>query len=435
MPLPIQRLRCAESLALAAEDKAVFGRYLESRGLTPDIWDFFSNLASLSTPEESFFYVKVFDADELIGLAVISRVEHYNPYYALHSRLRRFGILKTILTVSRLFGRNVMYCAMSEILRASLDGPCFFIDPVYRTRVQESIASRLCSKPDASYVVVMDASQDRHVYESTGFAAFPYCSNAWIDTTNYKSLDACSTQHSRTRKKIARFRRKPDVAVEIHAGRVAEGDLEAIRNSLACSATNTRTVIPFEHFIDTRVLATEAFSLDSYLHVLIRIGGTLVGSTTFKKCGRHLGGIFGGFDRNYTYDTPIYELVMVSVLEYALVNGFERIHFGIVNNYTKARLTDSYESLDFHFYSRIWLYRKFQRWFSPIWTPHELHQLERKALHGGKFRMSMRRRSTQAVPRADSLLTTDPLRHARPNPRKGPWDARQDREREEENQR
>lgn len=373
-------LRCSEAGQLTEQEMATFAVYLAEQGLAPNLWDFFTDLIRLGTREESFFFLKVMAGEQLVGVATVARVEQYNPYRALGSQWRRFRFLEKMLRLSRLFGRNVMYCAMSEILCANLDGPVFCVDVAWREPVKTAVAKYLRTKRDAAYVVVMDASEDSDTYQAAGFTAFPYCSSTWIDAGSYRSIDEYLARHSRTRKKLARFQRRQEVRVEVLLGTLEEGDKPALRKCLASSADNTRSVIPFQGFFDAHILDTEAYRAESYLHILVRMNGILVGFTTFKRCGRRLGAILGGFDRAYTYDNPIYDLVMVTALDHALANGYDRVYFGILNNFTKARLTDGYGPLGFYFYSKFWLYRMLQRGLHFVWTPHELHQLERRAL-------------------------------------------------------
>ncbi len=373
-------LRCSEADYLTEQEKAVFAGYLAEQGLAFNLWDFFTDLVHLGTAGEGFFFLKVMAGEQLVGVATVARVEPYNPYRALGSQWRRFRILEKMLRLSRLFGRNVMYCAMSEILCANLDGPVVSVDTGWREPVKTAVARYLRAKKDAAYVVIMDAEKDKAGYLAAGFTAFPYCSSTWIDAGGYQSLDGYLAQHNRTRKKLARFKRRQEVRVEIRQGMLDEADKPALQKCLASSADNTRSVIPFQGFFDAHILDTEAYRSESYLHILVRLNGVLVGFTTFKRCGHHLGAILGGFDRAYTYDNPIYDLIMVTALEYALANGYDRIYFGILNNFTKARLTDSYEPLGFYFYSKFRLYRMLQRRLYFIWTPHELHQLEVRAL-------------------------------------------------------
>ncbi len=380
MDAPNPPLRCEDSKVLADEEKSRFADALAARELDIGVFEFFEDLARRSTDAERFFFVKVFDDSGLVGVGLVSRVEHYNPYHALNTRYRRFRVLEPLLRVSRVFGGNVMYCAMNEILGANLDGPVYCRDESRRDTVKAAIAAHLKNKPDAAYVVVIDDVDDEAVYRGRGYAAFPYCSGASIRASRYTSIDDYFAVHNRTRKKLAKFRRRQPVTVEVTRGAVGDDVREAMGRCLVSSARSTRSVIPFQGFFDRHILDTEPFRREAYVHILVRLDGTLAGFSTFRQCGRRLGGILGGFDRRYTRDAPVYDLLVASALEYALTEGLESVHFGIVNNYTKARLTDSFDPLRFYFWSNNWLYRKLQRWLYFVWTPHELHAFERQAL-------------------------------------------------------
>jgi hypothetical protein len=369
--------RCKEDTSLTTVEKDAFREYLQKQHLQLNIWDFFEQLKKFSTAMESFFFIKVYTGSSLVGLGIFSRVENYNLFNSFNSKIRRYAFLEKFLSLSRFFSRGAMYCAMSEILCVNITEPFFYKDLSLKDRVKGSIISYLKQKKDALIVAIMDSSNDKQIYMDADYNVFPYPSNSWIDVTNYDSVSEYYTKHNRTRKNIAKYKKRHDIRVDIQSGVVPETNILDMKRCLSSSAKNTRSVLPFQNLFNRHVFETEAFSSDKYVHIMIRMDDIFVGFTTFKRCDKHLGGILGGFDRNYTWNNPIYDLLIVSALEYALQGGFKRICLGIVNNLTKFRLTDTYENLNLYFHSRNFIYRTIIKKLYPFMSMYEMYMLEK----------------------------------------------------------
>jgi hypothetical protein len=69
-------------------------------------------------------------------------------------------------------------------------------------------------------------------------------------------------------------------------------------------------------------------------------------------------GVLGEINREYCQRNYVYEGVIVASLDYAIKNNIERIHYSLIDNYTKLRLIDSLEPCDRQISSRAGHLRK-----------------------------------------------------------------------------
>ena len=67
--------RCRQDTSLTEAEKSVFAGHLERHELSDNIWDLFAEWVARSTSRVSFFYLKVYLDQELIGLALFLKVK------------------------------------------------------------------------------------------------------------------------------------------------------------------------------------------------------------------------------------------------------------------------------------------------------------------------------------------------------------------------
>ncbi len=53
----------------------------------------------------------------------------------------------------------------------------------------------------------------------------------------------------------------------------------------------------------------------------------IAGFHTFQISGSHMGGVLGGFNREYSKNNYIYERVIVASLNYAIKNSIKKVHY------------------------------------------------------------------------------------------------------------
>jgi hypothetical protein len=151
---------------------------------------------------------------------------------------------------------------------------------------------------------------------------------------------------------------------------------------VACSVEHSRVNNPCQRFFEDNIFATEAYRSDDYVHVLVRVGDTIAGFHTFLHCGRNLGGVLGGFDRDHTRNSFPYERVIVGSLAYAVEHSIDRVHYSLIDNLTKLRLVGEREPCGLYFWSRSRAKRKLFELTYRFGDIHQLSLLEGRAPNG-----------------------------------------------------
>jgi hypothetical protein len=130
--------------------------------------------------------------------------------------------------------------------------------------------------------------------------------------------------------------------------------IECLRHSIDNSKMNT----PFQKIFEEKIKDTELFSSEKYLFINIRINNKIVGFTNYIISGSNMAAIIGGYNRNFTRNNYIYERLFVKSLEHAINSGITRLSYGMVDNFTKLRLTGSFDPVSMYFYSSNLILRK-----------------------------------------------------------------------------
>jgi len=118
------------------------------------------------------------------------------------------------------------------------------------------------------------------------------------------------------------------------------------------------------------------------------VEGVIGGFHTFQISGADMGGVLGGFNRDYTRNNYLYERVIAASLDYAIQNNLKRIHYSLIDNQTKLRLVDCLEPCALYFYSRNALNRKVFAMTYRFNDIFKVHMLERSSPTGMQVRRS-----------------------------------------------
>jgi hypothetical protein len=153
-----------------------------------------------------------------------------------------------------------------------------------------------------------------------------------------------------------------------------------MRDCLDCSIENSRIRTPCQEFFEDNIFETEVFDSGKYVHIVVRVDGTIAGFHTFLVSGSNMGGVLGGFHRAYSRKNFVYERVIVASLDYAIQNQIDRVNYSLIDNYTKLRLVTSLEPCGLYFYSRSPLSRFVFKSTFRFNDVHELHLLEERGL-------------------------------------------------------
>jgi hypothetical protein len=368
-------IRCSEEPVLTSEEKRRFTAFFRKFGLSEDIFIFFESLVALSTDEERFSFVKALSGDELVGLAMFARITGHNLFNSLNSRLRKYTFLEKLGRVMA----STVYFSMHAVSSPGLPRSFLYTDESLRDGVNEAILSWVKEKRDVDTVIIFDSAREWEVYSNSSFLCLPFSSDSWLDVSRYETVDDYLSLHKPTRKKLARFRKRKNVEVETYHGEVPEEIMKGMVACLLCSYRHSKGLLPVQDFFNANLLRTALFESDRFIHFVIRVDGHIAGFSTRLLCGESLIGIIGGYNRELSGRSPVYDFMIATTLEFCIRNDYKRLVFGVVDNHTKARLMDSFREQKFYFYSRNPLLRLLMKHAYRFLSAHDLHRIDAQA--------------------------------------------------------
>jgi len=242
--------------------------------------------------------------------------------------------------------------------------------------IMKAFLAYLKNEKEADMVIVVDTSIHDDIYQTEGFLKYPSSSEAWLDATRYKDISEYLAEHRSLKKNLAR--RRKDVTSEVQQGPVSDPDRKQMKSCVECSVENSRVNTPCQKFFEDNIFETDVFNSHKYVHFLVRVDGTIAGFHTFQVSGSDMGGVLGGFNRDYSQKSFAYERVIVASLDYAIKNNIKRVHYSLIDNYTKLRLIDSVEPCGLYFYSGSPLKRKMFKLTNRFGDIHRLYLLEKQ---------------------------------------------------------
>lgn len=366
-------LVCRRASGLTPADKEVFAGDLERRGLADNVWDLFAEWVDRGTAEVAFFYLKVYSGAELLGLGMFVQIKPFD-LRASYSRLRKAGVLNKIGALISGLSRNCVVVSFRNLITSNHTRPFFFREPDIERAAMGAMLSHLMADKQADMVTIVDTASHQARYEEAGFAAYPSSSEAWFDVTRYQDVAEYLALHRSLRKNLKR--RPSRVAVEVRKGLLSEDELEQVAACVGCSVQHSLVANPCQRFFEDHIFATEVFRSNKYLHILVRVDGTIAGFHTFQVSGTSMGGVLGGFNRQLSRNNYPYERVIVASLDHAIRNRMRRIHYSLVDNQTKLRLVDLREPCGLYFHSSSPMNRAVFRRTFQYNDVHALWQLE-----------------------------------------------------------
>ncbi|MBT3220955.1 MAG: hypothetical protein HN348_17865 [Proteobacteria bacterium] len=347
--------RCSHDTSLSKEEKALFSGYLQRHGLSDNIWDLFEEWVSRSTPEVGFFYLKVHDGADLVGLGLFLRIKPFDLRTS-YAKLRGSGFPSKLGGAISALTNNCVYLSFRNLITSNLSRPFFCRDTEMEQEVLGAMLRSLRGQSDADMVSIVDTALHDDLYRQEGFTKYPSSSEAYLDVTKYTDISQYLGEHRSLKKNLAR--RKKRVQTEIEAGPVSKVDRQEMMACVECSAGLSRVNNPCQQFFEDNIWDTDVFNSDKYLHIRVRVDGRIAGFHIFQVCGSRMGGVLGGFNRDYTRNNFVYERVIVASLDYAIQEHLERVQYSLVDNQTKLRLVESREPCGLYFYSSSRLNRK-----------------------------------------------------------------------------
>jgi hypothetical protein len=375
-------------MTLAEQEKKAFAKHLQQQGLSDNVWDLFGEWVARSTRQVSFFYLKVFKDDELVGLGLFVKIKPYD-LRASYAWLRSGTWLSRLVGGLAALGNSCVYISFRNLITSNLTRPFFYREPATANDVMRAILAYLKNEKEADMVIIVDTLIHDEVYQAEEFVKYPCPSEAWLDATRYEDVSQYLDEHRNLKKNLSR--KKKVVASEVQPGPVSDTDKEQMMTCVECSVENSRINTPCQKFFEENIFDTDVVNSNKYLHVLIRVNGKIAGFHTFQVSGSDMGGVLGGFNRDCSQKSFAYERVIVASLDYAIKNNIKRVHYSLIDNHTKLRLVNSLEPCGLYFYSRRPLNRKIFKLTSRLGDIHQLYLLEQQ----GK-RESTRRESVKS---------------------------------------
>lgn len=381
----MNNIYCKKEMSLADQEKKVFSDYLDQQEIAMNIWDLFHEWVSLSNEKVEFFYLKVYQNEHVIGLGLFLKINSFDMRTS-YSRLRKNVFFNTITKVLSSLGRKCIYLSLRNLITANICRPFFYSSPEVEDVVMDAILTYLKSEKGADMVSIIDTKDKGRYYENAGLREYLCPSEAWFDVKQYSDISEYLKKHRSLKRNIKR--RKNKVKNEIFIGPVTENDKNQLKACLDCSIENTRVYNPSQKFFEDNMFNTDVFNSKDYVHIVVRVGENIAGFHTFKISGACMGGVLGGFNRKYSRNNYVYERIIVASLDYAIQHNLKRVHYSLIDNFTKLRLVDSREPCSLFFYSRNPINRfAFKRTFK-FNDLYELYRLENQLNPKNKIKKS-----------------------------------------------
>ncbi len=373
----MKNINCKKDISLTKQEKAVFSRYLDQQKLSSNIWDLFQEWIVLSDSKVKFFYLKVYQNDQLIGLGLFLKINSFDLRTS-YSILRKNAFFNTITLVLSLLSRKCLYVCLRNLITANISRPFFYKEFEMESVVMNAILTYLKQEKNADMVSIIDTKSNDSHYEIAGFHKYPCPSESWFDVKKYADISEYLKKHKSLKKNISR--KKNIITYEIFAGPVSEFDKEAIKACLDCSIENSRAYNPTQKFFEDNIFKADVFDSYNYVHIVVRVDQKIAGFHTFKVSGLNMGGVLGGFNRKFSRKNYVYERIIVASLDYAIRNNIKRVHYSLIDNFTKLRLIDSIEPCNLFFYSRNPINRILFKYTFKHSDVFKLHLLETQGL-------------------------------------------------------
>jgi hypothetical protein len=373
----MQNVHCKKDTSLTKEEKDVFIDHLTQEGLSHNIWDIFEEWVGRSASKVKFFYLKVYQDNELIGLGLFLKIKPFD-LSASYSKLRKNALIKKIISVISFLNNDCVYISFRNLITSNITRPFFYREPAMNDIVMKAILTYLKEEKEADMVTIVDTSINENHYKKAGFDIYPSSSEAYFDATKYTDISEYLNKHKSLKKNLKR--KKGIVTTEILQGPVSKSNRIQIRECLNCSIKESRVKTPSQQFFEDNIFETDVYNSDKYIHIFIRIDNRITGFHTFHVSGSNMGGVLGGFNRDFSRKSFAYERVIVASLDYAIKNKIKNVQYSLIDNYTKLRLVDSLEKCGLYFYSRNPVNRSVFKYTFKFNDIYELYLLEQQGL-------------------------------------------------------
>ena len=374
----MNELKCRIDKRLSCEEKKAFGRTLQQQGITESIFLVYENLVDRLDKELQLFCIKAYDGDDIAGAAFFMRVQPVDVLSSI-SALRENAALQSVIGPLTSGSKACAYLCMRSSTTANIMTPLFVREDEPYERVLGAIFAYMKAELGAELIMVMDSSARNSLYLDEGFGGYPCPSEAVLELKGYGGLSEYLGEHRSTRKNIPP---KKNVSISFQSGELTPDDLQGISACTYASAVHAKSKMPYGEQYTRCLLESSLYRSSDYLHVIVRVDGVIAGFHSYLPCGTSLGAIAGGFNREASKKSFVYERLIAATVDYAIRNRFERIHYGIVDNQTKQRLMNTFEPNRAYYY----IASPVERWMMKITNKHtdiyKLYALEERLKRG-----------------------------------------------------
>ncbi len=367
---------CKKEISLSEKEISFFDKNLKQQKLSRNIFNLFNEWVSRSTSKVSFFYLKVFQNNELIGIGLFLKIKPFD-FRTSYSKLRKHRFLNKLFGFFSKVNNNCVYLSFRNLITSNITRPFFYKSPELEDLVMHAILTYLKEEKEADMVTLIDTSINDNHYGVAGFEKHPSSSEAFLDVSKYKNIADFLDNHRSLKKNLRKGKDK--IITDIQHGPISNIDQEQMKDCLNCSVRESRINTPSQNFFENNIFQTDVFNSNKYVHICIRVDNKIIGFHSFQVSGSIMGGVLGGFNRIKHTKSFAYERVFIASLEYALENKIDRVHYSLVDNFTKLRLADSFEPCGLYFYSTNSLNRKI---FKSTFKHNDIYKLYQMEKHG-----------------------------------------------------
>ena len=370
---------CTLAKSLSPEEKKVLGQNLHRQGVGENIFLVYENLVDRLSEELQLLCVKAYAGGEIAGAAFFMRVQPVDMLASI-SALGENAVVRSLLAPFTARNKACAYLCMRSTSTANIMSPFFVRETASADRVAGAILSYLKRDTGAELLMIMDSPLRNGLYASAGFCGYPCPSEAVLELTQYRSLADYLAEHRSTKKHIAP---KKNIAVSVQSDGLTPADMVGISACIRDSARHAKSKLPYGDKFMQQTLESDMFRSRHYRHVIVRVDGAIAGFHSYLPCGSSLGAIVGGFNREASQKNYVYERLIAATVDYALQHGLERIHYGIVDNQTKLRLTNTLEPNRAYYYLASPVERRVMRLLNKHTDVYKLFALEESLKSAG----------------------------------------------------
>ena len=138
----MDNIHCRKEKILTDREKDLFSKHLGEQGLASNIWDLFDEWVARSTPRVSFFYLKVYVDQELIGVGLLVRIKPVD-LRSSYSGLRKNALVKAMAGGLSVVSNNCVYVFFRNLITSNITRPFFCREPEMADDVMKAILTYL----------------------------------------------------------------------------------------------------------------------------------------------------------------------------------------------------------------------------------------------------------------------------------------------------